>query len=419
MRAQSSNGALTAVGSAVDREVFWRFPYGMLVIGGDGRIISLNLQASRLIEARGLHLRAEGLRCCELLGCRVPDTVLSGGCITEMALERGALLPEMRLEMATSSGILSFWIAACPMQCEDGGAEHVVVQLRPGVAKDRRRRTEPHWMSGPQLRIRALGGLIVESPEGPIGGEWMDQRAGELLKYLVAERHRSVPVEQIGESVWPQASYSIASSVRYYVHALRDKLEPGRSKRAPSSFILSHAGGYRLNLDRVSVDADEFETYISSGLALVESDPHSADAQLASGLALYRGEFLGDLPYAEWALSERHRLHELACRALRTVAELRLERRMLIGAMRPLERLASMQPYDEAVHRLLMELDVASGQRSKAIRRYEALRSRMRRAFGHDPAFSPADLSGKISLVAQNESVTPPQTSLSSTPRRG
>jgi DNA-binding SARP family transcriptional activator len=394
VQAQLPQGLATASRGTVDREAFQSFPYALLVIAPTGTIVSYNRQATRLIDSTDL--QASRLTCCELLGCGAADTVLENGCVTEMALANSALLPEMRIELQTDAGRSSLWVAAAPFEVEPTGEPHVVVQLRPGMAKDRRRRTEPHWMNGPHLRIRALGGLVVESPEGPIGGEWLDQRAGELLRYLVAERHRAVPVEQIGESVWPQASYSIASNVRYYIHALRTRLEPARPKRAPSSFIVSPAGGYRLNLERVTVDADEFEAQIAAGWALVESDPRLADDRLESGLALYRGEFLADLPYAEWALAERHRLHELACRALRELAELRLRRNATAAAMRPLERLAAMQPYDEAVHRQLMELDIASGQRSNAIRRYDALRSRMKRTFGHDLAFTPLDLGAKF-----------------------
>jgi DNA-binding SARP family transcriptional activator len=388
--ADSSEGIVKAGGAMIDREAFHRFPYGLIVTHEGGAIVSRNLEATRLIE--GQELSPAGLTCCELIGCRTPDTVLAEGCVTEMALAQDGLLPEMRIDRKARFGPRSVWIAAAPFGGEEGAPRHVVIQLRPGLDKDRRRRTEPHWMSGPRLRIRALGGVVVESREGPILGDWLDQRTGELLKYLIAERHRSVPVEQIGESVWPQASYSIAGSVRYYIHTLRSKLEPGRPKRAPSSFIVSRAGGYRLNLDRVSIDADEFESHVTAGLAAVKSDPHVAETQLESGLALYRGEFLADLPYAEWALSERHRLHELACRALRELADLRLEKRMLATAMRPLERLAVMQPYDEAVHRQLMELDVLSGQPSNAIRRYGALRARMRRTFDQELRFTPADL---------------------------
>jgi hypothetical protein len=44
------------------------------------------------------------------------------------------------------------------------------------------------------------------------------------------------------------------------------------------------------------------------------------------------------------------------------------------------------------VHRKLMELDIVRGRRSDAVRRYMTLRTRIRRTFGHDPNFTPADL---------------------------
>lgn len=384
---QSPNGQTPTPG--LDHEAFRDFPYGLLVVDSDGAVASRNLKATRLIEARepsGGHLT-----CCELLGCRNPDTVLANTCITEAALQRKGVIPEVRVDIDTIAGPRAFWVVAAPID-ETADSSYVVLQLRPGSTKDRRRRTDPHWMKGPTLRIRAFGRLTVESAEGQIGGSWLDQRTGQLLRYLVAERHRSVHIHEIGESVWTDADFAIANSVRYYIHALRRKIEPQRDKRAPSAFITSRAGSYRLNLDRVTVDADEFEARVSAGLAVVESDPESAIAELEQGLTLYRGDFLADLPYADWAMPERHRFHDMACIALRTLADIRLDMRMPDTAMRHLERLATMQPYDEKVHRELMELDITLGHRSDAIRRYNSLRTRMRRTFGHDLDFTPADL---------------------------
>ena len=249
-------------------------------------------------------------------------------------------------------------------------------------------------MSGPRLRIRVLGRTLVESPEGSIGGDWLDQRTGQLLKYLIAERHRAVHVDEIGESIWPGADFAIAGNVRYYVHALRRKLEPQRARREPSTFIASNAGSYRLNLNHIDLDADEFETCVTAGLDVLEHDPQLAASEIERGLTLYRGDFLADSPYADWAMLERHRLHDLACRGLRSLAGIRLQGRLIDSAARSLEQLATLQPYDEGVHRQLMELDIMRGRRSDAVRRYAQLRTRIRSTFGHDPDFTPADLAG-------------------------
>jgi DNA-binding SARP family transcriptional activator len=368
---------------------FQHFPYGCFIVDGDGTIVSSNLQALRLIEACGLD--GADASCCKLLGCRRPDTVLAEACLTELAVARGEPLPEIRVDVTCQDGkVHTMWVVVAPLE---RGSTHFVLQMRPGPTRDRRRRTDPHWMSGPSLRVRTLGRTLVESVEGPLEGNWLDQRTGQLLKYLLAERKRFVHADEIGESLWSNADFAISSSVRYYIHVLRRKIEPQRGNREPSSFILSRSGSYRLNLELVKVDADEFETDISAGLGSAGPDPHAAIERLERGLALYGGDFLADLPYADWAMAERNRLHDLTCTGLRRLTELQLAQGETAKASEALERLAKMAPYDEAVHRQLMELDIAQGRRSDAMRRYNVLRTRIRRTFGHDLDFTPADLS--------------------------
>jgi len=377
----------STMSSSLAREAFEQFPYCLIVTDNSGRIVSYNDQASHLIDA--MSAQGNGLTCCALLGCNAPGTVLSEMCVTKVASSRGKALPEMRVDVQREGQLEGFWVTAAPI---GRNCSHVVLELRPGVARDRRRRTDPHWMKGPSLRIRTLGHVTIESAEGPIGGRWLDQRTGQLLKYLIAARNRPVHADEIGESLWPGADFAIAGSVRYYIHALRRKLEPDRGKREPSAFIMSRAGGYCLDLDLVKLDADEFESHMAIGLAAAKTDAETAAREMELGLALYTGDFLPDLAYAEWAIAERQRLHDLACTGLRILADIRLESNLIDDAIACLERLATMQPYDEAVHRELMELDLLQGRRSEAIRRYNALRARTRRIFGHDLDFTPADL---------------------------
>jgi DNA-binding SARP family transcriptional activator len=381
------DGAIAPRLASVELEAFDEFPYGLLVLDRRGRAVSLNREARRLVHAMGLS--QTGLTCCALLGCRNPDTVLGAACLTDLALDREEVLPEVRVDLATAAGPTAWWVAAGAI---GQGETRVVLQLRPGIVGDRRQRTNPHWMVGPRLRVRTLGRTVVEAPEGPIGGAWLDQRTGQLLKYLVAERHRAVTVDEIGEGIWPGSEYAVGTSVRYYIHALRRRLEPQRGARETSAFIVAGGGTYQLKLDHVWLDADAFEGHMTAGLAAAVADPQVAASEIERGLAMYRGDFLADLPYAEWALTERHRLHDLACIGLRRLADIHLRRRLLDSAARCLERLATMQPFDEDVHRKLMELDIIRGRRSDAVRRYETLRARTRRTFGHDPDFTPADL---------------------------
>jgi DNA-binding SARP family transcriptional activator len=229
------------------------------------------------------------------------------------------------------------------------------------------------------LRVAVLGETRVELDGNPLPGPWLDQRPGMLLKFLLAKRGRTVKVDEIAEELWPGAGYAAMANVRYYVHVLRKTLEPERTSRAQSLFVTCRAGGYAVDRDRVSLDADQFESELGAG-------------RTAQALDLYRGEFLADEPYAAWAQNERQRLHELACDGLRELAQACLQEGALIAGHQYLARLAEHLPYDEDVHRQLIALDLERGRRSDALRRYSVLRTRLRREFGEDPSFTPADL---------------------------
>src|SRR4051812_24496827 len=165
--------------------VFHGFPYGILMVDAAGAVVAENGTATALLGETEPH--HEPRTCCVLLGCRTSPP-LEDACITELALASAGPLPELRVDREESPhGAL--WVTAAPLDVEDA---RVILHLRPGDPRDRRRRTSPHWTAAPQLRIRALGRTVVESAERPIGGDWLHHRPGLLLKYLVAERGRMV-----------------------------------------------------------------------------------------------------------------------------------------------------------------------------------------------------------------------------------
>src|ERR1700677_2156258 len=97
------------VRSALELEAFSAFPYSLLVLDRDGRVVCRNARATQLIEAIGLP-DGGGLTCCELLGCRLPDTVLEAACLTELALARDAALPEIRVDIRAPDGASAMWV---------------------------------------------------------------------------------------------------------------------------------------------------------------------------------------------------------------------------------------------------------------------------------------------------------------------
>jgi DNA-binding SARP family transcriptional activator len=241
-----------------------------------------------------------------------------------------------------------------------------------------------------ELFVRTLGHTRVLRGGAEIRGSWLEQLPGQLLKLLVTFRDEMVPVEQIAEALWPGGGTSVLASVRFTVHQLRKRIdEPGSTP----SLVVSHRGGYRLDGARIRCDADAFADFVASGLAAAGAGATAAArADLDTAISLYRGDYVGDEPYAEWVFPERERLRELAGRALTSLADICEQDDDLEAAARHLERFTRLEPYDEDAQRRLIEVCLRRGRRSEAMRRYAMLEGLLRRDLAARPSFALRDL---------------------------
>ena len=365
-----------------------QLPYGVMATVEGGEVVFTNAAAVKLVGRRSAKDR---VHCCELFGCGQRGTPLEDKCLTHLALRESEQLPEIRLDFPGRA--VAAWVTASQLK----GTPYALIHLRPGRVGDRRRRTEPHWINGPRLWIRCLGPLAIESEAGTLSGAWTQQRAGQLLGYLLAERNRVVHPDELAEALWPDTDRSVLNTVRYFVHVLRDQLEPRRQRRKPSTFIQFRSGGYVLNRLAVHIDADEFETNMNAGLsAAVDANANGSsragEDSLNRALEIYRGDFMADYPYADWARAERDRLHTLACRGLTELIRIRSSAGDRQGARALQARLAEMEPLDDGLHRDLIIDDLREQRNSQAIRRYEGLSARLRRELGREPEFELEEL---------------------------
>jgi DNA-binding SARP family transcriptional activator len=401
---QKSGSLLTVEQLEAPPELVEDFVYGLALAERDGRLLYLNRKARELLLPATGAQRA-GLLCCDLICSRLEPIVGGGGCITEWVASSGTALPEVRMDIQTETMRSAAWVTASRL---DSDGSRVVFHLRPGQAGDRRRRTPPSWSAQtsdsvrPELQISTLGRFHVEGPTGPIGGDWLGQRPGQLLKYLICERRRVVTSDQIGEALWPEAGAQESNSrLRYNVHALRDKLEPQRKRRSPARFIVARRGGYLVDTTGVWLDSDRFEVEALAGLAALDQGLDEAAAvHLADAMNLYRGEFLAGDPYLDWATPERERLHQLACRALRAQVRIAVELGELEPAADHARRLAEMEPFDSDTQRLLIAVCLRRGRRSEAHRRFTLFSKKLQQEFGREPDFGLIDVERELAEEA-------------------
>jgi DNA-binding SARP family transcriptional activator len=360
------------------RDLFYALPAAAIVFDVSGALVAYN-PAARVVLGREGRV---GARCCDLLGCRPPGDGLADGCVSKLARAGDQGLAERQVQLHDGA---SAWVSAAPA----GAGGDVIVMLHRMAGPPALERDE----LPPRLRVRALGRTRIESDDEMLAGEWLSHRPGQLLKYLICERGRVVTLEELLEVFWPTAGRAGASSVRQAIHTLRDRLEPARPKGKPSGYVVARTGGYELTPGRVWIDADDFEAHARAGLdALENGSPERAEAALSEAARAYEGDFLADEPYAEWALAERERLRDLAAQVLRALAGLKRAGGQYEAAAEHLHRLAELEPLDLEAQRELLALMLARGRHSEAMRRYELVRRRYKRAFDAEPGFTLADL---------------------------
>ena len=261
---------------------------------------------------------------------------------------------------------------------------------------------EATWHAdGPFLRITTLGPLRLESGGVSLGGEWLDHRPGQLLKYLICARGKRVPVEELAETLWGNSERAGLTSLRQAVHGLRDRLEPERAKHAPSRFVLARANAYELDTRNIVVDADEFER---EAVAVLRT-AGAVDRRRAAGAArACRRHVPGRVPRrravcgmgARRALpAPRPRYTRAACARRDPSGPGTVSRRV-----RALQRIADLEPLDLDAQRDLISLLLRRRRHAEAAWQYELARRQFKRAFGQEPDFALADLVEPAAIAA-------------------
>ncbi|MGY0236674.1 BTAD domain-containing putative transcriptional regulator [Longispora urticae] len=174
------------------------------------------------------------------------------------------------------------------------------------------------------MEFRVLGPIEVRADGEPVrlGGP----RPRSVLGVLLVHAGRAVPVEHLIDQLWGEdPPASVLHALHVHISALRKGLG-GR--------LVTVANGYVLDAAPDEVDASRFESLVAAARSRLASHPARAAEDLATALALWKGEPYAGIPAGPDVEAARLRLAELRLSAWedRLHADLALGRHHRVAA---------------------------------------------------------------------------------------
>jgi DNA-binding SARP family transcriptional activator len=237
------------------------------------------------------------------------------------------------------------------------------------------------------LRIYLTGRLVVESGDQLLDAGRLPGKQGRLaFAYLVNERKRPVPRDELAEVLWgEQLPPAWETALRAVVSKLRSALaavgiaEPDLITGALGCYQVALPAHGWIDTEAAASAIHEAETALRSGRIADACGPGLVAAQIA------RRPFLPG-EEAGWIGKQRAILHAIHLRALETLVEVWLASADYALAVRDAEEAINLEPYRETSYQQLMRVRAAAGDRAGALAAYERLRELLANELGVDPS---------------------------------
>lgn len=261
-------------------------------------------------------------------------------------------------------------------------------------------------VQAPELRIRTFGQFRLWRDSQAIG-VWERPQAETVVKLLLVRRARggrAVSADELITWLWPDSDEeSGRKKLLPLISNARRTLEPDIEPR-DSNFILRSANGYFFELSGgVTWDLADFRACLQAGRQLVEAERWSeAVAELEQGRSLYRGDFLAEDRYAEWAIEVRREIAADYRDLLMLLADGHAALGNYIEAIQVCEAALRKDPLLESVYRRLMRLHYCNGEKGQALKVYRDCLTLFEELFGESPTPATRQL---YDVIANDEAI--------------
>ena len=237
------------------------------------------------------------------------------------------------------------------------------------------------------LQITLTGQLAAEADGNKADATDLPGRqASMVFAYLVAERDRPVPTEELAEAVWGTAlPPTWRPALRGVISKVRDFLE---LLGIPAAVALTSSSGcYRLvlptdtavDVELAEGEADAAQRALDQG-RLAQASAAAERARAIAGRPLLPGHD------GAWLEDRRAALHQVHVKTLELLVDVHLAAGHPARAVGPAGDLVALEPFRDSAYRRLLRAHTASGDRGEALRSYDRYRRVLAEELGVGPS---------------------------------
>ncbi|MFQ5593444.1 MAG: tetratricopeptide repeat protein [Anaerolineae bacterium] len=249
--------------------------------------------------------------------------------------------------------------------------------------------------AAPLLRIQALGLAQVWLHSEQVTKKQWDSATTKELFFFLLTHPEGVRKDKILEVFWPEATPAKASSA---FHSTNYRL---RRALQDQDCILYRNGVYTINPElSYWYDVEVFQNLIEEAKHTESS--HEQASLYLEAIDLYKGDYLEEF-YSDWHYFRREELQRQYFDALTHVAEYFRDNDRSEEALPLYEKIVAVDPYQEQIHRAIMQTHLELGHRAAAVKHYQQLQAFLRDDLDIDPMPETIDLYNAI--IAGEEQV--------------
>lgn len=229
-----------------------------------------------------------------------------------------------------------------------------------------------------------------------------------LLAYLVVQRRRRHTREALTSCFWPgHGPEQARSCLNTALWRLRRALEPAGVAHG-TYLITTPQGDVGFNPDSDHwLDVAVFEAAATRALSKPLATLTDADAEVLKQALIFHGRDLLEGFYDDWAVGERERMREMFLNSLAHLMRYCHQCGAYEDGINYGRRILDVDPLREEVHRELMRLYLANGQRALAIQQFESCRASLAAELSIPPMPETAMLVAQIASQDARSSVMP------------